>query len=262
MLFHVKPNRAVIGDINARLVNCYSVIRDDIDGLIEELASIQGTENRVLAGHVTGIDLRSYYDRVKDEFNASTTIDTRNAALFIYLNARCFNGLYRESSTGKYNSPFGGTDKKQRSVYDERNLRKISGFLKSGHIDIIAGDYRDISKHVPANAGAFFFLDPPYFPISETASFTQYSTSAWKERDFKDFRAYLDGLHAAGFKFLACNSDTPVTRELFHGYTIRSHAISRYPSCKGNTRRPVKELVVMNYAITTLDAFIAGTAAP
>ena len=258
MLFHLKPREAFISDLNERLINCYLVIRDELPALIKELDGFRDAEKKTWnAGFGKDEKLRELYDGIKSEFNDSPVQGARSAAMMIYLNVRCYNGLYRVNSSGEFNTPFGGDDKKRRLIYDARNLASMSAYFKNNAVTIFAGDYRQAPICDVPYRKRFYFLDPPYVPLTKTASFTQYGSSPWEEKDFDNFRVFLDGLNAGGAKFLACNSDTPKTRALFAGYHVFSHAIQRSASCKGNDRGTVKEIVVTNYPVTSIDDFIA-----
>ena len=257
MFLHFKPKEAVISDLNERLINCYLAVRDGLPALVAELDRLRDAEKKAW-NSAPGKDerLRELYDAVKNEFNAGPVDGERSAAMMIYLNVRCYNGLYRVNSDGEFNTPFGGDDKKRRAIYDARNLANVSAYLKTNRVEILAGDYRQVARGGAPARRSFYFLDPPYMPLTKTASFTQYGMSPWKNEDFDEFRSFIDGLDSAGAKFLACNSDTPEARSLFSGYRIFSHAIQRSASCKGDERGPVKEIVVTNYPVATIDDFV------
>ena len=162
---------AYLFDINPELVILYNVIKHNVDELIVELTKLQ-TEYRLTENQ------KEYYYARRDEYNEfDKDIDAnvyrtgfvRRAALTIFLNRTCFNGLFRVNSKNKFNVPMGKYTNPR--ILDEENLRNVSDALQIA--TIIQGDFGDTSKYVTDDT--FIYYDPPYRPIRETSSFNSYA---------------------------------------------------------------------------------------
>jgi len=219
--------RAVIADANPQLVDCYKAIRDDVD---EVIAQLQKYKNE-----------RALYYRVRRRDPAALSQPER-AARLIYLNRCGYNGLYRVNSKGLFNVPFG---RYQRPlICDEPRLRAAAAALKN--VKIVCGDFAKTLKNVGPDD--FAYLDPPYVPLSATASFTSYARGAFGNDDQERLAAVLRGLAARKVPALLSNSDCRITRDLYRGFD----AIQRVPARRainsvGHARGPVDEILVRSF---------------
>ena len=161
MLFDLQPKTAFVNDINIDLILVYTVIKDDVDSLISELSTYKNDSEFFY-------NLRNL-DRDTTKFSALS--DVQKAARVIYLNKTCFNGLYRVNNAGEFNSPFGSY--KNPNIVNAPVLRAVSSYFNSANITFTSQDYEEVLASIPK--GTFVYLDPPYDPVSETASFTGYS---------------------------------------------------------------------------------------
>ena len=183
-----------IGDINAELINTYTVIRDEVDGLIESLYDLQSdyipldTDGR-----------KAYYMKKRDRFNdlklnGDGKGSIEKAALMIFLNKTCFNGLYRVNKKGLFNVPMGAY--KNPMICDEENLRAVSEKLQN--VRIVCGDYRESAGFIDENT--FVYFDPPYRPITNTASFTAYTESLFNDEEQIELARFVNDMHRKGAK--------------------------------------------------------------
>jgi len=244
MFLKTQPLHAIVSDINASLVNAWISIKQTPVIL-----------SQFLAGH-DECDNEAHYYNTRDAFN----IDKRNNmssirqdARFIYLNARCFNGLYRENSRGEMNAPYAKDLKGLKKICNKYNMIEISDYLDDAHVTIHNKSYVDIIPVVESRSvdkKVFFFLDPPYYPVSITSSFTSYNKNAWKDDDFSKLKEFVDKINEKGWLFLLCNHSVPFINDLFKKYDRIEHLISRSVSCKANDRKPVMEILVANYNIS------------
>lgn len=190
-----------ISDINAELINTYCTICDDIDVLIERLWALQNeyvpldTDKR-----------REYYTAKRERFNAlkadsTECADTEKAALMIFLNKTCFNGLYRVNKKGLFNVPMGAY--KNPLICDETNLRAVSEKLSG--VNIVCGDYRESAEFIDEKTFAYF--DPPYRPLTDTASFTAYTENAFDDNAQIELAHFVDAMHEKGARVVVSNSD-------------------------------------------------------
>lgn len=242
MLFYKQPSNAIISDVNAELMNVYACIRENLEELLFEVDAICVD------------DCKEHYYKVRDNFNHfkedHVMIDAVQAARFLYLNARCYNGLYRENKDGKFNAPFGASKK---DVLDAGNAGHIRRYLLENNIDILTGDYT--FAETVANQSAikkFYFLDPPYVSRNDRGSFRSYSQWNVTLEKLKEFVDRIDG---NGDLFLLCNHSTDEVVNAFSEYEMHEHMVPRAVSQNVSGRNPVKEIIVCNYKITTLLSF-------
>lgn len=191
-----------ISDINAELINTYRMIRDDIDALIEMLYAMQSdfipldTDNR-----------KAYYIKKRERFNdlkinGDENINIEKAALMIFLNKTCFNGLFRVNKKGLFNVPMGAY--KNPLICDENNLRAVSEKLQK--VTIVCGDYRESANFIDENT--FVYFDPPYRPITDTASFTAYTENLFNDDAQIELARFVDKMDKKGAKIVVRKEDS------------------------------------------------------
>jgi len=233
MFFARRPERAVLADFNPSLVDTYLAVRDEVESVIGELEGLS-------MQHASG----SYYG-VRDRYNGSPrSAHTRSAraAMFIYLNKTCFNGLHRVNRRGEFNVPEGRY--KNPRILDEAGLRAASRALKSAEIK--HAGFEALLEY--ARPGDFVYLDPPYEPVSQTASFTAYAAGdGFSRADQTRLRDVVAELDRRGCKLMLSNSDVPFIRELYGKFRIDVVAAARAINCDGRGRGLVSEVVVRNY---------------
>lgn len=234
-----------IGDINKELINAYNVVKNNVEELISKLVEMQKTfipldENA----------RKIYYYNARDKFNSlvlneNTAIE--KASLFIFLNKTCFNGLYRVNKKGQFNVPMGAY--KNPTICDENNLRNIAEALKN--VNIVCADY-SLSKDF-IDKDTFVYLDPPYRPISKTASFTSYNADCFDDNEQIRLARFIDEINLSGAKIMLSNSDPQninpedtFFEELYKAYTINKVDATRAINSKGNSRGKIKELLICN----------------
>ncbi|MDN5361871.1 MAG: adenine methylase, partial [Moorella sp. (in: firmicutes)] len=161
VLFALQPEKAVVNDINSELINVYEVIRDNVEELIADLRKHRNEEAYFYA-------IRNL-DRDKERYNQLTSV--QRASRIIYLNKTCYNGLFRVNRAGEFNAPFGKY--KRPNIVNELTLRAVSDYFNRAQITFTCRDFEAALEG--AQEGDFVYLDPPYDPVSDTASFTGYS---------------------------------------------------------------------------------------
>lgn len=227
VFFHLQPPRAVLSDLNDELITAYEVIRDDLDEL---LASLRRHK-----------DDADYYYRVRGMVPQELS-PVRRASRFIFLNKRCYNGLYRVNRKGGFNVPLGRYKTPPR-IFDEDNLRAVSEVLNGA--DLRVASYEEALRE--AEAGDFVYLDPPYQPLSATAYFTGYTKDSFGERDQARLAQVLHELDKRGVRFLLNNHDTLHLRRLYDGFYLEVAAAKRHINSRADRRGSVAELIVTNY---------------
>lgn len=237
-----------ISDINAELINTYCTIRDDIDALIELLWVLQNeyvpldTDKR-----------REYYTAKRERFNAlkadsAASADTEKAALMVFLNKTCFNGLYRVNKKGFFNVPMGAY--KNPLICDETNLRAASEKLSG--VNIVCGDYRESAAFIDENTFAYF--DPPYRPLTDTASFTAYTENAFDDNAQIELARFVDAMHEKGARVVVSNSDPKNANTtddffdvIYSSRVIRRVEAMRMINCNSEARGRINELLISNF---------------
>lgn len=233
-------------DINQDLVNCYKVVKKSADALIQQLNKI---EKQYMS--LEQPDRRDLFLQIRQKFNEEKLIqfNVSTAAELIFLNKTCYNGLYRVNRKGEFNVPFG--DYKNPNICDSDNLLAVSRLLKAA--EIICADFEESEKYVDDHT--FVYLDPPYRPLSATASFTSYSKYDFTERDQMRLAGFCVRIAAKGARFLLSNSDpknedpTDGFFETCYGdFNIERIRAIRAINCKGSRRGEISELLITNCA--------------
>jgi DNA adenine methylase len=232
MFFARGPERALLCDANASLVDTYLAVRDEVDAVIGELEALS-------LAHAAG----SAYYRVRERYNTARREVSRaeRAAMFVYLNKTCFNGLHRVNRKGEFNVPEGRY--KNPRILDEHALRAASATLAKA--DIKHTSFEGLLSL--AKPGDFVYLDPPYEPVSTTASFVAYGENGFTQADQTRLRDVVNELDRRGCKIMLSNSDVPFIRGLYAKYRIDTIAAPRAINCDADKRGLVSEVVVRNY---------------
>lgn len=221
LFFSVQPSKAYLSDINFHLMLSYRAVRDDVDRLILNLKIHD-------KGHS-----KEYYQRARERLGHEQDT-TKIAALVIYLNKTCFNGLYRVNKEGRFNVPIGSYE--DPAIFDEQALRDCSAVLLGV----------ELKQHpfwqTPIQREDFYYLDPPYHQV-----YAQYDSSRFGEDDHKRLAEFCRELEEAKAYFMLSNSDTPFVRSLFSKYHIEEVEGVRSVSCKAKSRGKETELVIRNY---------------
>jgi DNA adenine methylase len=234
VLFDLKPTVAVINDFNTELIDCYDVIKNSVYELIEDLKK--------------HINTKEYYYNIRNidrtaEYQNFTKVE--KASRLIYLNKTCFNALYRVNSKGYYNTPF--ADRKNPLILEEKTLLAINTYFSNNNIVILNGEFSEAIKD--AKAGDFVYLDPPYDPVSDSSSFTSYSTSKFgKEKQIELCNTFKE-LHERGCKLMLSNSYTDFILDLYKDFNILTVEALRTINSNGDKRGKVNEVLVLNYNI-------------
>lgn len=268
-LFHYMPKNAIINDINPHLINMYNTIK---------------SQPKLLVKNLLYHDLRNceeYYFEIRDNFNemgkeiyqnCDNAIKLKMAGYFLYINGRCFNGLYRENSRGEFNVGYCKEDNPHmiKKIVDIENLYKISKYLRDNHILIFNRDYIEIIDAIMdgiktldgqniemfSNSKLYFVFDPPYSSLDGQNNFTQYNSSMWNHEKTEELSIQLKRLNSSNHYFIMFNAYSEYIMKLFNDFKIIKHKVRRNVSCNSESRIKVEEIIVMNKGVKNLDDYI------
>lgn len=237
----------LICDSNIELINTYSVIQENVSDLIELLSHF---EKEYL--NLDEESRKEYYYSKRELYNHTMAYNVSNsvlrAALFIYLNKTCFNGLYRVNRNGQYNVPIGSY--KKPTICDADNLLSVSD--KLANVEIISGDYTQVNDFVDSKT--FIYFDPPYRPISKTSAFTAYTENDFDDNEQMRLAEFINSLSEKGAKVLTSNSDPKncnpnddFFEEIYSSLKVNQVNANRAINSNGKNRGKVSELLICNY---------------
>jgi DNA adenine methylase len=222
---------ALLCDVNASLVIAYRIVRDEPTALLRELAQY------TIPTQKEYLQIREDFRRAMREGTIINSIE--HAARLIILNKTCFNGIWRESKTGRFNSPFGY--RKKPNLCDTPTILAASRALQRCQIE------RAPFTKYAARPGDFVYSDPPYIPRTKTANFTSYSADGFSWQDQQNLRAAAKGWAMAGAHVVLSQADIPLARKLYRasdGFKIRRVMQRRNINRNGADRGPVGELII------------------
>jgi DNA adenine methylase len=236
--------KAVINDINEDLINTYKIIAKKPKELISILEILQN-EFHALEGNEDNKKL--YYYQKRELYNTRKEEQSGQAALFIFLNRTCFNGLYRVNRKNEYNVPMGGY--KKPTICDKENILAVSEALQK--VELLCGDFEQTLDFAEQNT--LFYFDPPYKPLSETSSFNSYAKDEFNDSEqvrLKDFCSKLDVLNHT---WILSNSDVKgkdkndnFFDDLYSDFNIRRVEAKRNINANPEKRGKLTELLITN----------------
>ncbi|MBS1759440.1 MAG: DNA adenine methylase [Bacteroidetes bacterium] len=240
------PNmkKAVINDINDDLINTYKTIADRPKELISILEILQN-EYHALEGSEDNKKL--YYYKKRELYNTRKEEQSGQAALFIFLNRTCFNGLYRVNRKNEYNVPMGGY--KKPTICDKENILAVSEALQK--VEILCGDFEQTLEHADKNS--LFYFDPPYKPLSETSSFNSYAKDEFNDKEQIRLKYFCNKLDILNHNWILSNSDVKgkdkndnFFDELYSDFNIQRVDAKRSINANPEKRGKLKELLITN----------------
>lgn len=237
-----------ISDINSELINVYLVVRDNVESLIKLLSDYQ-TEYLALDNN----GRKQYYYEKRATFNDLITngkskSGVLSAALFIFLNRTCFNGLYRANKSGLFNVPKGNQE--NPLICNEENLRAVS--IALANVQIVCGDYSASKTFIDKNT--FVYLDPPYRPLKGRDSFISYTENEFDDSCQRELAGFIEEISATGAYIILSNSDPKNVdpeddffEDLFADYDIQHINAKRKINRNADHRGYITELLIKNF---------------
>ena len=231
-LYLALPN-TTINDINKPLINCYQQVKTNVNNFIDQIKAI---DNHKITN--------DYYLEIREQFNNklnTNTLDLECAALMYWLNKRCFNGLYRISKKGQFNASWNKST--SPIAIDEDNLKQVATYLSK--VKIFNEDFEQICSM--ANKHDFIYIDSPYVPISESASFTSYNAEGFYNNDHLRLAKVVDDLTNRKVFVMLSNHNVELVRQLYKGYYFDIIKVSRRINTDATKRSGCEEVIITNY---------------
>lgn len=239
VIFGLLPENALINDINKSLMNAYKQICNEPLAFLREVNALdaamkkKGTEE---LGKKYYYDLREHYNdkMVKAEY------DVELAALFVFVNKHCFNGLYRVNAKGLFNVPYNNS---RRTSVNEEVVMNVSQYLQG--VTIIDGDFEKAC--IGAGKDDFVFLDSPYAPLNPT-SFESYTKEGFDIESHKRLAKLYDELTDRGCYCMLTNHNTELINTLYgnKGYKMDVVSVKRMINSDASNRVG-EEVIICNY---------------
>ena len=234
VIFDLLPANALINDINKALINTYRTICNESDAFLKEVNRL---DNDMWE------DGKKYYYSIREHYNDKlmrSEYDVELAALFVYINKHCFNGLYRVNGKGLFNVPYNNS---RRVSVDENVIIATSEYLRG--VTIIDGDFEQACKN--AKKGDFVFIDSPYAPLNPT-SFESYTKEGFDIESHKRLAKLYDELTARGCYCMLTNHNTELINELYGNkdYKIDVVSVKRMINSDASNRVG-EEVIICNY---------------
>jgi DNA adenine methylase len=226
VLFAARPKRAVCGDENEGLLDCYIAIRDDWKRVARILDALPNTKEDYLCIRAIRPDSLDLFTR---------------AAHFVYLNKTCFRGLFRVNRRNQFNVPYGAYD---RRYYDPHEFAAVAETVHN--VEFRPGDFELTLADI--DAGDFAYLDPPYYKLGGYSDFNRYTKGQFRENDHIRLAAVCREMDDRGVLWAVSNSDTPFVRRLFDGYEMIPVSNRREINLNSQ-ERDVTELLIVNYRV-------------
>lgn len=252
MLFHMVQKyanirRVIINDINEELIHCYNLIKDNPQVLIKKLKELQKAYD-----NYDIIDRKAYYYECRHRFNVEENLPAdEKAALFIFLNRTCFNGLYRVNSSGEFNVPHGRYKKpiicnEDLIISDHKLLNSIETIICP------PGDYSQILEFLGETYN-FVYFDPPYRPLLNESNFKGYSNNPFDDTQQEELKKFCDELSGLNCHIMVSNSDSrnadgsSYFEKLYDEYFFSKILAPRYINAIPDKRNKLTEVVLTNY---------------
>ena len=227
-----KKFKAILSDSNFELINTYRELRDNTSDLIEILYEHQANyyKNR-----------EKYYYFIRDEY--ATKHNTELAGRFIFLNKSCYNGLYRVNRLGSFNVPHGRHANPK--ICNKEKLIECSELLRMNDVEILCDIYKNITSKCENND--FIYFDPPYFPMSKTSNFTDYTKESFGMLEHNELAKEFERLSQVGSKVVLSNSNSDYVKTLYRKFDAIKIKSTRNISCDPEKRKDHYDLIILNY---------------
>ncbi len=234
VIFELLPANALINDINKALINVYKQIRNIPEVFLKLVKKLDKEMWE---------DGKEYYYFLREHYNnklIKAEYDVELAALFVFINKHCFNGLYRVNGKGLFNVPYNNS---RRASTTENTIMEISKYLQS--VTIMDGDFEVACKN--AEKGDFLFIDSPYASLNPT-SFESYTKEGFDIESHKRLAKFYDELTVRGCYCMLTNHNTKLINELYSNKNYKIDVVSVKRMINSDASNRVgEEVIICNY---------------
>lgn len=226
-----RPTDALLGDANLQLVLTYYAVRDDPERVFEELGALK-------EAYLASEDRKAFYESIRATYNRS--LPSVEAAVFMFLNRTCWNGLYRTNRDGHFNVPH-GMFKGEPAFPTLPELLNASAALRQAQLR--ASSWENVVSS--AAKEDFVFLDPPYYS-DVIAGDSKYSREIFGLDHHKRLVRLLLELKRREVQFMLTNSAEPDLVEMYinHGLHVEHTRVPRFISSDTEHRVAAGEIIV------------------
>jgi DNA adenine methylase len=223
--------QSILSDSNSDLINSYLQLRDNTNELIDLLHEHQVNyyKNR-----------ESYYYFIRDEYSAKDNVES--AARFIFLNKSCYNGLYRVNGSGFFNVPHGRY--LNPKICNKEKLVNCADLLRKSDAKILCDTYKNIT--LKCESDDFVYFDPPYFPISKTSKFTDYTKESFGLFEHNELAKEFERLNNIGATVILSNSNSEYIKSLYKKFDIIKVKSLRNINCDPKKRKDHYDLMILS----------------
>ena len=241
LFFDLQPKKAYLSDMNAGLMRLYYEVLVDVNAVIGIATSMQAAFHSRKGVKAQ----RAHYELIRDSWNHPPpgTTEAYRAAMFLFLNRTCFNGLWRENQKGEFNVPMGRYDKP--TICYPHELRDAARVLRNAHTSFRIGAFHAIDPQ----KGDLVYFDPPYDPLTTTSSFSGYAAGGFDRDDQAHLAYFARYLAKKGVHVVLSNNDTPFIRKLYKGWKLERVACGRSINSDPKKRGAVHELLITAKAV-------------
>lgn len=240
ILFALQPKKAVINDVNSKLVNLYRQVQNNLEHLTFEARKIESEYNELASNPDAQL---AYFLKKRATFNDGLADNAEHAALFLFLNKAGFNGMYRENARGDFNIPFG--KRSTLNLLDDGNLGSVRELLQE--VEILNGDF-SAAVDDAAKPGDLVYFDPPYVPLNATSSFTSYTKDGFDPEMQKKLAIVAKNLTDRGVNVAISNSSNDFVKTLYGSkFKFEPLQATRLLAAKTSSRAAVTELLFTNF---------------
>lgn len=202
------------------------------------LAAIQATEKKYPN---TGLGYAQA--RIAMNEHPGLTIDQPSAefaALVLYINYRCFNGVWRVNSHGGFNVPWAKYKTTRRFELAElRQYRQVLSTIEPKRVDFRVALDELMAYRRERRPSMAIYADPPYLN-----TFDGYTSGGFDETDQRDLARWLKYLAEAKMRIWSTNADTPLIREIYSWARLESLDEYHSVGAKANRRGQQKCLLI------------------
>jgi DNA adenine methylase len=245
LFFYLEPKKAIINDINSKLISFYLGVKDNFELLKTELSEIEKlyTINRKKFEELKSItpnervddENEPLYYQIRNMFNDLTEKKYSEALIYFFINKTAYSGMIRYNSKGEFNVPYGRYANLNTSLVTKAHNNLLA------KTEIYNFDYSEIFRM--SDKDDFMFLDPPYDCV-----FSDYGNAEHKDGFNESNHIEL----ANQYKNLKCKAlmvigRTPLTEKLYGDYIVDEYGKSYAVNIRNRFKSEASHILVSNY---------------